>query len=94
MLLQQHLWEGIAMAYNKKRTTYDVNPVEVNGRLTGLEIRRWESIDRLSDNDKLLERGCTTLVEEMEIPISKVSDLVRELTDWPIWFATTPEEER
>ena len=82
------------MAYDKKKTTYDVQPVEVNGRLVGLEIRRWERVDRVSDNDKVLERGASNLIISMEIPISKVSDLVRELTDWPIWFATTPEEDR
>ena len=82
------------MAYDKKKTTYDVQPVEVNGRLVGLEIRRWEQVNRVSDNDKVLERGASNLIISMEIPISKVSDLVRELTDWPIWFATTPEEDR
>ena len=82
------------MAYNKKKTTYDVQPVEENGRLVGLEIRRWEQVNRVSDNDTVLERGARNLIISMEIPISKVSDLVRELTDWPIWFATTPEEDR
>ena len=82
------------MAYNKKTTTYEVQAVEENRKLVGLEIQRWERVNRVSDDGKVLERGAKNLIISMEIPISKVSDLVRELTDWPIWFATTPVEER
>ena len=82
------------MAFDKKVTSYDVSPEEVNDKLVSLTIRRWERMERHSDNGKVLDRGSVRLVEEMDIPISKVSNLVRELTDWPIWFATTDIKDR
>lgn len=83
------------MAEDRKITKYEVNPVEESGRLVGLSIQRTERWTRESNNGRTLDYGQTKDVgEPLEIPISKVSDLVRELTDWPIWYATTTEEER
>lgn len=78
----------------KSTHTYEVQPEETLGKLTGLRIEHWVREDRVSDNDRVLDRGVARRVNEIEIPISKVSDLVRELAYWPIWYATTNPEDR
>lgn len=83
------------MAHDRKITKYDVRPIEEGGRLIGLSIQRTERWQRESDTGKLLSRGLTEDAgDALEIPISKVPDLVRDLADWPIWYATTNPEER
>lgn len=83
------------MAQDRKITKYEVDPIEENDRLTGLRIQRTERWVRESDNGKLLSRGLTENVgEPLEIPITKIADLIRDLSDWPIWYATTKPEDR
>lgn len=78
------------MAQDKKVTKYDVQPVEnPDGTLAGLIIQRTERISRVSDKGARLSYGATEDVgDPLEIPLSKVSDLVRELVDWPLWYAS------
>lgn len=84
------------MAYNKDAHSYDVQPIEADGALTGVRITHEKRTVRLSESGSILDYGYSTraVVAEIEVPINKLSDLVRELTDWPIWYATTPKEER
>lgn len=83
------------MAYDKKQTSYDVKPVEENGKLIALAIRREVRMVRMSDNGKVLDRGWlkANIEEIAEIPIGKIPDLVRELVDWTVWFAQGKDEE-
>ncbi|QTF81501.1 hypothetical protein SEA_TARSUSIV_77 [Mycobacterium phage TarsusIV] len=77
------------MAQDRKITKYEVRPLEENNELTGLSIQRTERWQRESDNGRVLDYGMTKNVgDPLEIPASKVADLVRELVDWPIYFAT------
>ncbi|ASZ75418.1 hypothetical protein PBI_JOSHKAYV_79 [Mycobacterium phage JoshKayV] len=78
------------MAQDHKITKYDVRPLEdADGDLTGLAIQRTERWERRADNGRVLDYGQTTNVgDPLEIPSSKVADLVRELVDWPLYFAT------
>lgn len=77
------------MAHDKKITKYDVQPVEYNGKLIALALRKETRVQRVSENGRVLDFGWSnTLIEEIaEIPISKIPDLVRELVDWTVWFA-------
>lgn len=77
------------MAHDKKITKYDVQPVEEDGRLIALALRKETRITRVSEDGKVLDYGWgSALIEEIaEIPIGKVPDLVRELVDWTVWFA-------
>lgn len=75
------------MASERKITKYEVQPIETDGKLEGLSIQRTERWTRESDNGRTLDYGQTANVgEPLEIPISKVADLIRELADWPIYF--------
>ncbi|AHJ86533.1 hypothetical protein ST20ES_80 [Mycobacterium phage 20ES] len=77
------------MAQDHKITKYTVRPLEENNELTGLAIQRTERWERRADNGRVLDYGMTTNVgEPLEVPASKVADLVRELVDWAIYFAT------
>ncbi|QBI96580.1 hypothetical protein SEA_WHABIGAIL7_78 [Mycobacterium phage Whabigail7] len=77
------------MAFDRKITKYEVRPMEINGDLEGLSIQRTERIQRESDNGRVLDYGMTQNVgDPLEIPASKIADLVRELVDWPMYFAT------
>ena len=78
------------MAVDRKRTEYTVQPMEnEDGTLEGLRIQRTERVIRESDTGAILNHGWPTNVgEPLEIPASKVADLVRELTDWPLYYAT------
>ncbi|EHB47617.1 hypothetical protein MycrhDRAFT_5743 [Mycolicibacterium rhodesiae JS60] len=77
------------MAHDRKITKYEVQPIETGGVLEGLSIQRTERITRESDNGRTLDYGRTKNVgEPLEIPVSKVADLVRELVDWPLYFAS------
>ncbi|AVP41927.1 hypothetical protein SEA_JSQUARED_85 [Mycobacterium phage Jsquared] len=78
------------MAQDRKITKYEVSPLEsANGELEGLKIQRTERIQRESDNGRILNYGWTNDVgEPLEIPASKIPDLVRELVDWPLYYAT------
>jgi hypothetical protein len=84
------------MAHDRKITKYEVQPIEEGERLIGLTIQRTERWTRESTTGKTLDYGQTKNVgDAFEIPITKVSDLIRELADWPIWYATTtPPEKR
>lgn len=77
------------MAVDRKITKYEVNPIEnPDGTLGGLRIQRTERITRESDTGATLNYGSTTDVgDPMEIPLSKVADLIRELADWPMYYA-------
>ncbi|QXN74107.1 hypothetical protein SEA_MICULUCIGAS_78 [Mycobacterium Phage MiculUcigas] len=82
------------MAQDRKITKYEVSPIEDESDvLIGLKIQRTERITRESDNGRMLNYGQTVDVgEPLEIPLSKVADLVRELVDWPIYFASGAAE--
>ncbi|AIW02970.1 hypothetical protein PBI_LARENN_75 [Mycobacterium phage Larenn] len=83
------------MAQDRKITKYEVSPIEEGDVLVGLKIQRTERITRESATGKTLNYGYTVDVgDPLEIPISKISDLIRELADWPIWYASTPKERR
>ncbi|AMS01066.1 hypothetical protein SEA_ARCHERNM_72 [Mycobacterium phage ArcherNM] len=77
------------MAQDHKITNYTVRPLEEGNELTGLSIQRTERWERRADNGRVLDYGLTKSVgDPLEIPASKVADLVRELVDWPLYFAT------
>jgi hypothetical protein len=78
------------MAVDRTVIKFDVRPVENGeGKLTALKVQRTERVKRVSETGKTLNYGITNDVgEPFEIPIGHVSDLVRELADWPIWYAT------
>ncbi|QSM01184.1 hypothetical protein SEA_NANOSMITE_160 [Mycobacterium phage Nanosmite] len=79
------------MATDRKITKYEVQPLEnADGTLEGLKIQRTERIQRESDNGRVLDYGYPVrdVGEPLEIPASKISDLVRELVDWPLYYAT------
>ena len=76
------------MAEDRKVTRYNVHPVEnPDGTLAGLRIDVDERIERVSDNGAVLDRGLPVTVQSLEVPQSKVADLVRELVDWPLYYA-------
>lgn len=83
------------MAHDVKKTTYDWQPVEINGRLVGLSLRKEERTQRVSEDGKVLDRGWSAAnVEEIaEIPIGKVTSLISEAVDWMVWFAQHKDEE-
>ena len=78
------------MASDHTVIKFDVRPVENDeGKLTALKVQRTERVKRVSETGKTLNYGLTTDVgEPLEVPISRVADLIRELADWPIWYAT------
>jgi hypothetical protein len=77
------------MAEDRKVTKYDVQPVEnPDGTLAGLRIDVDERVERVADNGRVLDRGFPVTVNSIEIPQSKVADLVRDLIDWPLYYAT------
>ncbi|ALF00652.1 hypothetical protein SEA_SLIMJIMMY_142 [Mycobacterium phage SlimJimmy] len=78
------------MAYDRKITKYDVRPEEDGkGRLDRLIIQRTLRVERVADNGRILDYGLTQPVgEPIEILAKKVPDLVRELTDWMMYYAT------
>lgn len=77
------------MATDRTITKYEVNSMEnADGTLEGLIIQRTARVTRESETGKTLNYGATVNVgEPLEIPISKVADLIRELADWPIYYA-------
>lgn len=80
------------MAVNRTVTGFDVRPVEDDGKLTALKVQRTERVKRVSETGKTLNYGFATDVgEPLEVPIGRVADLIRELADWPIWYATGKE---
>lgn len=83
------------MAHDKKITKYDVQPVEYNGKLIALSLRKEQRVQRVSEDGKVLDGGwaSTTIEEIAEIPISKIPDLVRELVDWTVWFAQGKDDD-
>ena len=83
------------MAHDIKKTTYDWQPVEINGRLIGLSLRKEERTSRVSEDGKMLSHGWSEAkVEEIaEIPIAKVTVLISEAVDWMVWFAQHKDEE-
>jgi hypothetical protein len=84
----------IRVAKNRKITKYEVTPIEESDRLVSLSIQRTERWTRESDNGRTLDYGQTVDVgAPLEIPMSKVADLVRELVDWTAWFATGKDGE-
>lgn len=82
------------MAHDQKKTTYDWQPVEINGRLVGLSLRKEERTQRVSEDGKVLDRGWSKaeVVEIAEIPIAKVTVLISEAVDWMVWFAQHKDE--
>lgn len=78
------------MASDRTVIKFDVRPVENGeGKLTALKVQRTERVKRVSETGKTLNYGITSDAgEPFEIPIGQVADLVRELADWPIWYAT------
>jgi hypothetical protein len=82
------------MAVDRTVIKFDVRPVEGDGgKLTALKVQRTERVKRVSETGKTLNYGVTSDVgEPFEVPIGHVSDLVRELADWPIWYATGKED--
>ncbi len=78
------------MAEDRKITEYQVRTIDnPDGTLAGLAIQRTERISRVADNGNVLSYGTTVNVgDPLEVPLSKVSDLVRELVDWPIYYAS------
>lgn len=78
------------MAVDRTVTGFDVRPVEDDeGKLTALKVQRTARVKRVSATGKTLDYGSTNDVgEPFEVPIGHVSDLIRELADWPIWYAT------
>lgn len=83
------------MAHDIKKTTYDWQPVEYNGKLIGLSLRKEERTSRVSEDGKVLSGGWSSaLIEELaEIPIAKVTVLISEAVDWMGWFAQHKDEE-
>ena len=81
------------MAVDRKVMKFDVRPIEsVEGRLTALKVQRTERVQRVSETGKTLNYGVTSDVgNPLEIPIGHIADLVRELADWPIWYASGKE---
>jgi hypothetical protein len=77
------------MAETKKITKYDVNPMELpGGILEGLSIQRTERVTRVADNGRVLDYGHTVNVgDPLEIPISKIGQLIADLVSWPIYFS-------
>jgi hypothetical protein len=78
------------MAVDRTVTGFDVRPVEDDeGKLIALKVQRTARVKRVSVAGKTLDYGSTNDVgEAFEIPIGHVPDLIRELADWPIWYAT------
>jgi hypothetical protein len=83
------------MAHDIKKTTYDWQPVEVDGKLIGLSLRKETRTQRVSEDGKVLDRGWSKAdIEELaEIPIGKVTLLISEAVDWMVWFAQHKDEE-
>jgi len=84
----------IRVARERKITKYEVHPIEESGMLLGLSIQKTERRTRESDNGRTLDYGQTVDVgAPLEVPISKVADLVRELVDWTVWYASGKDGE-
>ena len=77
------------MAADSTVIKFDVQPVEDDeGKLTALKLQRTARVKRVSATGKTLDYGSTNDVgESFEVPIGHVADLIRELADWPIWYA-------
>lgn len=82
------------MAVDRTVIKFDVWPVEgEGGKLTGLKVQRTERVKRVSETGKTLNYGITTDVgDPFEVPIDHVADLIHELADWPIWYATGKDD--
>lgn len=78
------------MAVNRTVIKFDVRPVEDDeGKLTALKVQRTERVKRVSEAGKTLNYGITNDVgPAFEVPIGHVADLIHELADWPVWYAT------
>lgn len=77
------------MAKDIVRKGFDVQPVDENGKLKALVIRPTTRTARVSADGKVLSYGQTEYLENqsLEVPVDKLADLIRELADWPIWYA-------
>lgn len=77
------------MARDVRKTEYNVQPLEnPDGTLEGLSIQRTVRVSRVADDGRVLSYGSTEDVgEPLEILANKVADLVRELVDWPLYYA-------
>lgn len=82
------------MAIDRTIINFDVQPVEDGeGNLIAIRVQRTERVKRVSETGGVLNRGMTTDVgEALEVPIGHVADLIRELADWPIWYATGKDD--
>lgn len=68
---------------------FSVQPVEEDGHLVALTIQPTVRVGRRSSDGKVLSYGMTR--DEggpITIPVSKLADLIRELADWPIYYAS------
>ncbi len=82
------------MAVDRTVIKFDVRPVEGDeSKLVALRVQRTERVKRVSETGKTLNYGVTKDVgEPFEIPIGHVADLIHELADWPIWYATGKDD--
>ena len=68
---------------------FSVQPVEEHGYLVALTIQPTVRVGRKSSDGKVLSYGMTENDgEPIKIPVSKLADLIRELADWPIYYAS------
>lgn len=78
------------MARDKVIREFRIQPVDGDdGSLAAITIQPTTRTARLSDDGKVLAYGWT--VDDgaaLEIPVGKLADLIRELADWPIYYAS------
>lgn len=73
------------MATNRTIVNFRVLLVDSDSVLAGLRIQRTERVERVSEDGKVLDYGHTVDVgDALEVPLNNLSDLVRELVEWPI----------
>lgn len=77
------------MAKDVRIQEFRVQPVEDNGRLAALTIQPTVKIKRVSQDGKVLSWGwAEDDGEPITVPIKNLADLIRELVDWPTYFAS------
>lgn len=77
------------MATNVNKTGFTVQVVENDdGTLAALTIQKTLRVSRVADNGRVLDAGMVSDVgDAMQVPAHYLADLVRELVDWPMYYA-------
>lgn len=82
------------MARNVERTRFRVSPVSEGDKLKALQIQKTRRFERVSEDGRTLDYGhAEDIGEPLEIPVHQLTNIVRQIVSWAVYFADGNEEE-